>query len=316
MVFAQTCKISFPTNRGRSAFFIRRAEYIEATRSVKELVGKALVKLPRKLYFASGVNELIQTGDPITIELGYDERFETAFTGYVVKIKPGESVEVFCEDEMWKLKQTSVHKLLRKVSVKQLIEFIAPEYEFENSDFNLGDVKINRATPLAVLEMLRSKYSIYSFFDGKKLIVGKPYSYLDELHTFRLGEFQLPINLEYQDESEIKVKVRAQSLLANGTKLEVEVGDSAGAESKLIYSNITSISELKKLANADLEKLKRGGYKGDFEALGFVEMRPGTKLELSDIFYPERAGRYYIDAVKATFGGGGFHKTITLGWRL
>lgn len=316
MVYALTCKISFPESRGREAFILRRIEGVEVEKSVKSLVDKAIVKIPRKRYFSAGINARIQTGDSIKIELGYNGNLEKSFEGYVVRVKADTTVEIFCEDEMWKLKQSTVHKIMRRVELEKLLKEIAPAYEVKAANFQLGDVKMTRTTPLAVLENLKSNYNINCFFDDKTLVGGMPYSYRSGVIPITLGEYQLPINLEYQSEAELKVKIRAQSLLANGTKHEVTVGDEHGAESKLVYSNIESKAELKKMAEADLTKLKRGGYKGDFEVMGFVSVLPGMKVELNDIFYTERAGRYHVDAVKTMWGATGFHKNLKLGLRL
>ena len=313
MAWVLTCRIAFAESRGRKAFELRRATEISLESAVDSLTDTAKICLPRKLYFALGLNNVVKTGDPLTIELGYNGTNKLEFTGYVARTAANDKVEILCEDEMWKLKQIKVHGVYPKTTLVALLKKILPGYTIDAGDWVLGDVKAQYTTVAAVLQEFKDKYNILSFFDGNKLVSGKHYSYREAKHAVELGSLQLPIGLEYYDASEVKIKIKAQSLMSNGKRLEVEVGDKDGTESKLLYSNIDSKEALRQHAKADMDRMKRTGFKGDFDWVGRPQMLSGEKIELTDIFYKERAGTYHIDGASKTWSASGFRQKIKLG---
>lgn len=316
MAWVLTCNIAFDAHRGRKAFELRRVVSVTIESSVETLTDTAKIELPRKLYFALGLNESIRTGDPVRIELGYNKQLNKEFSGYVARTNSAEKVEIVCEDEMWKLKQMKVHGLWPKTTLKSFLGKTCPGYVIDAGDWSLGDVKARNTNVAAVLGTFQDEYNILSFFDGKKLVAGKHYSYRNTTHSIALDALQLPTSLEYFDASELKVKVKAQSLLAGGKKIETEVGDDDGTESKLLYSNIESVAELKKLASEDLARLKRSGFRGDFDWIGRPQVFAGEKVALSSAVYPERSGTYHVDAVTKTWSASGFRQKIKLGIKI
>ncbi len=279
------------------------------------LTDTAELKIPRALYFGSEIlKDKIKVGDSIAIKLGYKGDNKTEFEGFVTKIVTDTPVIISCEDAMWKLKQISVNKVFKNTSLKDLLTAIIPtEFEFDAADLQLGTLVIENSTVAKVLQTLKDDYGIYSYFKGNKLISGK--IYLDNTEQVEYG-FEKNIishDLSYVTADDLKIKITTESIKRDGTKLTVSVGDDDGEESKLIYSGINSESELKKLAELDLERLKVSGYKGTITTFGVPNVEHGYTAYLESNQYPERAGYYYVDSVSTTFDTNGFKRTIKIG---
>ena len=77
--------------------------------SVKELGGKATVTLPRNYAKLNGksVLELLKTGDPVTIWLGYDGKLEKEFTGYIREIESEAPLVLHIYGDLYPLKRTN-----------------------------------------------------------------------------------------------------------------------------------------------------------------------------------------------------------------
>jgi len=297
-------------------FSFDRISSVQIESSWDLLTDTAEVTIPRALYFASEIlKDKIKVGDSITIELGYNGANNVEFEGYVTKITTDTPVVISCEDAMWKLKQKSVNKVFKKISLQDLLSEIVTDFDTAAADLQLGTLVIENSTVAKVLQALKDDYGIYSYFKGNTLVSGK--IYLDNTEQVEYG-FEKNIishDLKYVNADDLKIKITAESIKHDGTKLTVSVGDDDGEESKLVYSGIDTQSELKKLAELDLARLKVDGYEGTITTFGVPYVQHGYTAYLESNQYPERAGYYYIDSVSTTFNNSGFRRTLKIGGR-
>ncbi len=279
------------------------------------LTDTAEVILPRALYFGNKIlKDKIKVGDNIFIALGYNGVFNLEFSGYVTKIITDAPVVVKCEDAMWKLKQIPVNKIFKNIKLKDLLIDIMPDYlQIDSADIQLGNIIADNTTVAQVLQMLKDDYSIYSYFNRQTLVSGKVFTDNKESVVYGFEKNIISHNLKYVSSEDAKIKVTAECIKSNGTKITETVGDSDGVESKLIYSGIENVADLKKLAQADLDRMKIDGYEGDITSFGVPFVQHGYTALLESKQYPERAGNYYIDAVSTEFSINGFRRTVKIG---
>lgn len=144
---------------------------VEVSSSWENLTDTAKITLPNKLKFqgqnlASGSQALFKKGNYVKIELGYAgtliESVNTVFDGYISAIKPDSPLVLECEDAMWLLKQRSITKSWKSVSVKQLLTEIQP-LVFDCDDITLGQFRVTRVTSAQILDELKDKYGLYSW---------------------------------------------------------------------------------------------------------------------------------------------------------
>lgn len=276
------------------------------------------ITIPRKLKFkdreiATGVNPLFKKGDKVIIELGYDDNNSVEFIGYVRHIDAATPITIKCEDSAFLLKDKAKTISYRSVSLKQLLADILPEgMSFEALDVSLGQFRLKDVTPAKVLDELRKTYNLYAFFKGETLYVGWAYPPTKEIitHQFQFEKNIISDELEYRIEEDVKIKVKAISMLPNNEKIEIEVGEADGEIRTFHYYDVQK-ADLEKLATAEIERLRYSGWFGSFLAFGLPSVQHGEVVELTDNKL-DRQGAYFVKKVNIEFGQNGFRRTIYL----
>lgn len=298
--------------------FFELVNHVEINSTWKDFTGGCVIKLPRKVqnYDSNKLDRLIHRGDAVKVELGYDERFHTTFTGYVAFLKPTFPVELQCEDEMFKLKQTPVNpKSWTNATASDVLDYLGLKDYQTFGDIQLGAFRIQAQhdTAAKVLKKLKDEFQLYSFMRDGKLHLGDPYdkTYAKEV-VFGFGYNIISHSLEYRRADEVKLRVKAISKNTDGKDTKIEVGDVEGENRTLHYFN-KSLEQLKTLANRDLDRLKYTGYRGHFTTFGEPVVRHGDIVELYDPEEKEKDGKYWVDKVVTEFGMNGYRQEITLG---
>lgn len=301
-------RITFPEREGRpkpESFIIRQPNSVQIESSWRMLTDRATIILPRNvLYFNKNkVKDVFKKGDPVIIELGYNNIFNIEFTGYVNKVSADIPIIIECEDEMFKLKQLPVNFSSPGIKLVDLLKKIAPGYDIDALDVDLGSLRFPKTTVAKVLEALKQDYNLYSYFKGKQLVVGKIYQDDSDIPPVLLHlERNIVSNeLNYKNTEDVLIRITAVSTLKSGDKIEVTVGDAQGEERQLSYYGITIRAELEKLANEDLRRYKLGGFDGSVSTFGQPKIDHGQKVRLVSDLYPERDGIYYVEGVKISF---------------
>lgn len=257
-------------------------------------------------------SNIIKRGDAIKVELGYDGNNQTVFEGFVRSVQAGSPVVVECEDFAYLLKRDTKTVSFANISLQSLLQQIMPAtIQVRAADVNLGQFRISKATPAQVLDEIKKTYSLQSWMRGNVLYAGLAYFDVPTItKKFQFQENIIEDGLQYRKKEEIKLKVKAISMLPNNSKIEVEVGDADGEQRTLHFYNL-GLADLKKAAEADIDKLRYDGYAGNFTAFGEPFVRHGDIVEITDNRY-NRKGFYYVKSVTYSFGIGGYRQIITL----
>lgn len=307
--------ISFPASRGRKAFGFRRVNSIHTEKSWKEFTGKAEITLPRNVkdFREIEASALFAIGDPVTVKFGYGTgELPTEFEGYVTDIADGVPYKLSIEDEMYMLKKGTVSVSARNMTLKKLLQTIAPGYKVECPDINLGTVRYTEVAPIAVLENLKKELNIYSYFAKKVLHAVDGNSQSDESITIVLERNAVSENLNRKKEVEEKIRVRFKSLQRTGKYITVEVGDEGGTVQVRNWPYLTK-DEITIRAKRIIELQKSKGFDGTVTLFGIPRLEQGVVMDLSSIFYSNIKGKYFVDKVVKTFDKGGIRQQATLG---
>ena len=286
---------------------------VSINQSWKQLTDTAEIRLPRNLKLQKDpIKDVIKKDDKVTIELGYDNELVTEFTGFVSEIHPDVPIIIKCEDEMRQQKKNPVNMSFKSVTLADLITAIAPG--ITNKYIAMASLRINDATPAQVFTFLRDQYGLVTYFVAGRLYSG--FAYQNPPNDVQV-HFQKNVKssqrLEYRFKDEQKIRVKAISMLPDNKKLEATVGDDDGELRTLTFFNITSEATLKKRAEAELDKLKVDGYRGDVVLFGQPFAQHGDRLELLDDAFPERQDTNFIDKTVTTFGQSGYQRICSLG---
>lgn len=283
-------------------------------KSWKNLVQTATIKM----HNIAGLLGTIKVGDPVEIYGAYDgyER-NKEFVGYVSEILPTTPVEIKCEDEMWKLRQQTVSGSWKTITLTNLLKYLVPTATVDCPNVVLSPFRLDNVTATRALQKLKDEYLLTIYFRDKTLFAGLPYieKGLPEV-VYHFQKNALAKGLVYKRKEDLKIKVKAISLLPNNQHITKEYGDNDGDTTTLHFYNKTE-KELDVLAPQQLERMKYNGYKGSFRSLGgYPFCDHSFTCWLEDDFYPEREEGVFADAVETNYGPEGYHRIITPGRKI
>lgn len=315
----------------RIQFNVVKSVQIEST--IEKLSDTAKIELPREFKNAilnkgalslekKNLLEYIKVGDSILIEAGYDGDLQTEFEGYITEIGAEIPTVLQCEDEMYKLRRAElINKAFASVTLKQLLQFIAPGYEVEALDMSLGKMVIERATPYKVIEKLKSDYGIRCFFKGKKLYAGMLVDFKPQtMHQFNFKRnIRSSSDLQYKTKEGRQLYIKAESMQKGGGKVTYEFGEKGESEVTLHGPINLTKDELKSWVEKYHASKIYNGYEGSLDSWGIPYTKTGDGAEITDPNYPNgyRDGQYYIAGVTVSIDEqSGFKRSNKLSFKI
>lgn len=306
-----------------------KVEEISIESDINTLTDTCTISLPKKISWQgfNGSDNPLKRGDEISVEMGYknESGFVHEFAGYIKSISTNNPMKIQCEDEMWIFKQSPIKKeVFRSVKLKSLIEAMVAQAILPQGqtitiecpiDVNLGNYRITRNTIAQELEELKKVYGFYAYFrriNGvNKLYAGWGYPTADrEIHRFEFGKNIISESLEYIDARDVKLKVKATSVLKNNKRIHIEVGDKNG-ELREVYAYDMQEDDLRKFANAEMERFKFTGLRGSFTAFGSPSVKATDVVRIKT--QNGTTGSYLIKKLTKTYNTGGYRQKIELG---
>lgn len=293
---------------------------VEITRDTEKLTTEAKITMPKKVKWDKADKIPVKRGDSVKISLGYDDNLQTAFVGYVRDVGFKTPIVITCEDEMFKLKQMPTKKkAYRSVSLETLLKDQGIGYRLNiMGEQALGAYRVTADTVAALLGKL-SEQGIRSFFryedDTPVLYCGV----LFERDTRPAQVFKTGLNiisdqsLQQQKAENMRLRVKAVSLMPDNKKIKVEVGDADGEHRTLHTYNKTE-SELKAWAEQEIKRLKRDGLTGSFTTFGhtLVDCLDAIGIVIDGV----KSGVYQVKKNVVKYGDSGYRQEITLGLRV
>lgn len=311
----------------------KQVNSVSIFKTLKSLSDTANLVLPREFTEATvnkkeasiagkNITDYINTGDKVEIYLFYDDDEFKEFSGHVEKVGADVPLKISCEDEMYVLKESSFTETFAQTSLKDLISFIAPNYQVELiGSVNLGKFTLNNESAYDALVKLRELCGLHSWFQDKVLHVG----FMSDLKPQIVHEFNLDRNirkrktsLEFTKTKDKKILFKGISLNKDGSKITEEYGDKKGAVRTLHFYEKTK-EELQELIKKNYESLNFDGYQGSIASFGLPKTQPGESAKITDLNYEnsERDGKYLIEGVTIKFNKSeGFLRQNKLGLKL
>lgn len=305
---------------GEKKWVFEKITACEIVRDSEALTTTCKLTLPRKVKWKGETSNPIKRGDKISVWLGYDDNLQLAFTGYVLRKGFKAPIEIFCEDEMFMLKQKQcVKKSYKNVDIQTLLKDQGLPYDIKVlGEQNIGQYRVNFENVAELLAHLKEN-NIRTFFrienDKPVLYCGVLFDHGNEMRqAFATGiNIISDSSLDEQKAEDVKIKLNVVSLQPdNKKKIKVEVGDADG-EKRTLHCYGKTEAEAKAWGKQELERLKRDGLTGSFQTFGHVLLDVldviGIKID------GERKGKYQVQKNTITFGSSGFRQDITLGAR-
>lgn len=326
-MFKLCAKVDISGDRSWSLDFVTA---VEITRDTEKLTSEAKITLPKKMKWDGSAEIPVRRGDSVRISLGYDdssarrsasaENLQLAFVGYVRDVGFKTPIVITCEDDMFRLKQMpAVKKAYRSVTLETLLKDQGINYRLNiMGEQSLGAYRVTADTVASLLGKL-SEHGVRSFFRYEN---GEPVLYcgvLFERDSTPSQVFKTGLNiisdqsLRQQKAENIRLRVKAVSLMPDNKKIKVEIGDADG-EHRTLHTYNKSESELKAWAQQEIKRLKRDGLSGSFTTFGasLVDCLDAIGL----IIDGKKAGVYQVKKNVIKYGDNGYRQEITLGLRV
>ncbi len=319
-MYTLTCKIEFS---GDKSWTLYKVTEVEIMRDAGQLTDTCRITLPKRVKWDGGSEIPLRRGDGVKVWLGYDGNLRSAFVGYVRDVGFKTPIVLGCEDEMYRLKTMAAQqKAYMSVDIETLLrdQGLGDMYTINVlGEQNLGQYRVEADTVASLLGHLQEN-GVRSFFRHEG---GAPVLYsgvLFEKKSYEVSQvFETGVNiiddsgLEWTRSDDMRIKVKAISLMPDNSKIKVEVGDSDG-EMRTLHTYNKQESELREWAGQELKRLKQDGLTGSFKTFGYkpVDVLDAVCMRIDG----ENKGVYQVNKNVIRFGDSGFRQEITLGQRL
>ena len=327
MYVVLNCKVVINTSAGKTLSFTA-LNHCEIDNSIYNLGTSAKIKIPSSARLR--VNGQLQTdsvqtgkqfarGDKITISLGYNDDLKEEFVGYIYRVNYTTPLEIECEGYEFLLRSPLDPKTWASTTLKDVITYVISGVNISMSDqipvVNLVNYIIpSGRSKLEALQELKEKYGLTAYFIKDQFYIGLAYVVDLGSVNYTIGVNTIKDNdLKYHYADDVKLQVKAIGVNKDNTKIEATIGDHDGQLRTLFFYNVTSSTQLQKLAGEEIQKYKYTGYEGKFTAFLVPFAQPAMKVVLADPVYPEKNGTFYITAVKVEFGRNGARRIIDIG---
>lgn len=305
---------------------------VEIKRSITSLTGTAKIKVPStavlKRTDGTKLNvmtaQVVNKGDVVMIQLGYNDKLKTEFYGYVSRVNYTKPLEIECEDGIYLLKQKKIAKSYKDTTLTAVLNDLVDGTDIK---INTGDLEINISKLIlatehggevpredALTEIL-SRYGLVGYFDtSNTLFVGLRQGNKTGTAKYKLGWNTISDDeLKYHNSDDEKIQIKAVYVDKLGVRTEVKVGDSDGSVRTVFLTDVKDTSQLKTLAQNELAKYKFNGFSGKITAFLQPFCEPGYVASITDPNYSERSGDYYCEGIEVTYGTSGGRRVIEIG---
>ena len=261
-------------------------------------------------------------GDKVQVNLGYSNRNELVFEGFIRKINFQDNLILECEGYASQLRDQYFSKSYQKTTLKQILMDLTNGTDIVLSsridDVPLTNVWFKNCEKLKVLEWVQKELCCKVFFDGSYLYAGvSKFVYADPKRSQAPVKLRVGYNI-----------INAHELMlqeSENVQINIVEKDSAGttkktkSESKK-YSNIKEVkarqglpsSFLKRIADELQGEADYSNYSGNIECFLEPHIFKGDKIQLDDSRYPERAGVYFAEEIEGSFGTQGGRRNIKI----
>lgn len=321
-MFAMDWNIEFHNQGKRFKLGILAECEIEC--SVDNLADSATIVLPEAVMNqVLNIQEKISRGTKVLIQLGYDNKLETEFEGYIQEITTNDStLKIICEDALFLFRVSVPDVELKPSSLKQiaqyLIDKIDPSFTL-NCDYDISYEKfvIHQATGYDVLKKIQEETKANVYFDTTNKVLHIHPLYLEKAGIVRYSMQQNieKSSLEYKLAIDKKIEVTIESTDTKGKVTSITAGTTGGDKINLKVGPM-STADMQKVANAALVKNSFNGYSGSFDGWLIPFVKPTYSARIEDADYPYKDGNYYVVSVKTNFSESGGVRTITPGIKL
>jgi len=263
-------------------------------------------------------------GDAVTIQLGYDDKLETEFVGFISKVNFTRPCKVECEGYSWLLRNSD--KLITKSWIStSLVEVL--NYIIDNTGNNgkillstdipdtvFGPLRLEKKTGMQCLEEIKKGgFTIY-FIDNVIYAGLEQAGQIENSVVYSLGWNTIKDDqLKYRSQDEVKVQIEVTYKDKAGRMQVKVIGDAGGVVKRLDLGRELDMKVLESKAMAWAHKYRYTGYEGRITAFLQPYAQPGWKATIQDQEYKDRTGEYILVSTEINYNKNGGRRICEIG---
>lgn len=293
---------------------LRNVHTVKITADSETFADTCRIELAKNIGWGQAEECPIRRGDKVEVFLGYNDKEEKRFEGWVREVKAGVPTVITCEDDVFLLRATTIKKkLYTNTTINEIIEDIVPKSIRVkiSGEIKIGTWRTTATTVAGEISEMMNSFPLKAFFELEE--DGEPtlFIYTAWIDGRRnAGVFEetkniISHNLEYRRAEDVKIRVKGVSKRANGTTIEYTEGD--GQEVTKNYYNL-NMAELKAMVKQEIKAEKWSGLTGSFETFGRPIVRKGDTVDLK--IDGVKKARYVVKGVTVSFGTDGYRQEI------
>lgn len=311
---------------GSKKFELKLLHSVEITTSVDNLVDTCTIILPESIMNnVLDLNDKIYRGTQVVVRLGYNNRLNTEFVGYVLdSVNKSGSLTITCEDALFVFRSSVPDKVIQPAPVKDILQYVIDQVDptfqlVSDSEYGVTYEKftIHNAEGYDVLKKLQEELKANIFFDTnkKELHFHAPYKKKRGEVKYDMSRNVENTSLEYKRTRDKKVEVIVESTNSKGEVKQITAG-TTGGEKVTMKVGAMSEADMRKVADVVLQQSNADRYEGTIDTWLIPFVQPTYSANFVDNDYADQNGKYYIIGVKTSFSPSGGRRTITFGIKL
>jgi hypothetical protein len=295
---------------------------VEIHKSVDLLADTAIVVVPGVVYNQSlDIEEKVKVGDPVVIQLGYNDDLKVEFEGYLQRIGTDDNSITFnLEDGIYLMRKPVKDKQFGKTTVKEIVQYCLSEIGMKglNCTYNITYEKfvIKNANAYDVLKKLQDDTKANIYMKGAELNIHPAYVEKggDTYYDFAVNIEKS--DLKYRSKDDRKFEVVVEGIGLDGKKKTVTIGTTGGEKRTVKVFNVMDDAALKQRGQEEMKYLAYGGYEGSVTGWLVPYVEPTWSAHVYDKEYEYKTGSYYVVSVTTTFDESGGVRKVELGRKL
>lgn len=319
---------------------------VRVNKSVYQYTDKAIIKLPIGGRVRLGgqlgsdsvrYNTLINEGDAVKIDLGYNGKLYTEFEGFIARVNFTTPLQVECEGYSYQLRKRTYLKTFKKTKLLDILLYLIAGTDIQLNtahvvDFEVTKLVLDNHSGTEALELLKkiSNNLVCFYFQGRvlnaELYPAKPQAgevkYKMGWNVYRSDDLKKrqasnqDVEVVYEASKQDGSRLTATGGKLKAYKVVAKADSGTFGEKKVIKTSITDDASIQKLADSSQSKLSYDGYEGNINCFLQPYCEPAWKAIITDAKYPERAGNYLINSTEVTFGMSGARRKVEMGLKL
>jgi hypothetical protein len=324
MYLIQHIRVSFGANYENT---LTEVVSVDIDNSADSISGRCTITCPlnARIENANGLTMISPTrtsfiaGSKVKVEAwyeGYPER--TLFEGYVYQFREGDPCTIVCEDEAYLLRFGKLnYTWTKKVTLQEILQYVCDQVGVKLS-YNLitatfASFYIQDASPLYILERIRTDMGLVLTFVGKELVATVISTTRGETVGLSTTVNVTGCDIQQPDSvwKDFRVEISMKDDKGKITKLD-PIGEMDGELRTCELTGMTTEDAKQWAEKVIIPNLQAAQYEGTVTLTLYPEVKEFGLVRYTDKSYPARNGTYVVKRINTRLDSGTSAQTLTL----